>query len=109
MRHCYKCGAEIAGGGFRRAVDTGNSRRRYVSSRGRVSSSNTTHRGLSGLRELRGRHRLLEPCEVRLRCGGRCGRSDLHLKSALMLAAERLRITGLAAPIVGALRITYER
>jgi hypothetical protein len=44
MRHCYDCGAEIDGAGFRRTVETGSSRRVY-SGRRRTSVSHSTSEG----------------------------------------------------------------
>jgi Putative peptidoglycan binding domain len=48
MKHCYRCGAEIRDGGYRRVVQTGRNRRVYHGTR-RTSVSHSTSEGLRTL------------------------------------------------------------
>jgi hypothetical protein len=50
MRHCYRCGAEVLGAGFRRVVETGRGRRVYSGKR-RTSVSHSRSEGLRTLCE----------------------------------------------------------
>ena len=48
MKHCYRCGAEIRDGGYRRVLQTGHSRRVYYGRR-RTSVSHSSSEGLRTL------------------------------------------------------------